>query len=124
MIGRVNLDSGVVEYFQVPVQVVRRTGQKDEVLWEKALPNDMKNAAGFVASEDKRNAGNGWGHVSAASGTVIGGKLYLPTMIGMVYVIDWNAEQLDEKALLAISDLGPATETGSLSSLSFSDGRI
>lgn len=124
MIGRVNLDSGAVEYLQVPVQVVRRAGQKDEVLWEKALPNDMKNFAGFVASEDKRNAGNGWGHVSAASGTVIGWKLYLPTMIGMVYVIDWNAERFDEKALLSISDLGPATETWSLSSLSFSDGRI
>lgn len=124
MIGRVNLDSGAVEYLQVPVQVVRRAGQKDEVLWEKALPNDMKNAAGFVASEDKRNAGNGWGHVSAASGTVIGGKLYLPTMIGMVYVLDWNADRLDENALLSISDLGPATETWSLSSLSFADGRI
>lgn len=124
MIGRVNLDTGAVEYLQVPVQVVRRAGQKDEVLWEKALPNDMKNAAGFIASEDRRNAGNGWGHVSAASGTVVGGKLYLPTMLGMVYVVDWNAERLDERALLSISDLGPATETWSLSSLSFSEGRI
>ncbi len=45
-------------------------------------------------------------------------------MLGLVYVVDWNAERLDEKALLSISDLGPATETWSLSSLSFADGRI
>lgn len=123
-LGRVNLDSGAVEYLQVPVQVVRRAGKPDETLWDTALPNDMKNAGGFVASDDKRNAGNGWGHVSAASGTVIGGKLYLPTMLGMVYVVDWNAERLSEKALLSISDLGPATATWSLASLAFADGRI
>jgi len=124
LIGRVHLDKGTVEYLQVPVQVVRRHGAKDEVIWTQALKNDMKTSNGFVATQDKRNAGNGWGHVSAASGTVIGDKLYFPTMIGMVYVIDWNAKVLDEKALLAIGDLGPATETWSLSSLSYADGRI
>ncbi|MGB0579956.1 MAG: PQQ-binding-like beta-propeller repeat protein [Limisphaerales bacterium] len=124
LIGRVHLDKGTVEYLQVPAQVVRRKGEKDEVLWTQALKNDMKTANGFVATQDKRNAGNGWGHVSAASGTVIGDKLYLPTMIGMVYVIDWDAKLLDENALLSVSDLGPATETWSLSSLSFSDGKI
>lgn len=124
MIGRIHLDTGAVEYLQVPVQVVRRVGQKDEVHWDTALKNDMKNADGFIATSDKRNAGNGWGHVSAASGTVIGDKLYFPTMIGMVYVIDWNAERLDEKALLSISDLGPATETWSLSSLAYANGQL
>jgi len=124
MIGRVNLDTGQVEYLQVPVQVVRRPGQKDEILWDRALQNDMKTADGFLATQDKRNAGNGWGHVSAAPGTVIGDRLYFPTMIGMVYVLRWNAERLDQKALLSISDLGPATETWTLSSLACAGGRI
>ena len=31
---------------------------------------------------------NGWGHVSAASPTVIGDKIYMPTMVGTVYVLD------------------------------------
>ena len=124
MIGRVNLDTGEVEYLQVPVQVVRHKGEKDEVLWDKALKNDMKNADGFVATSDKRNAGNGWGHVSAAPGIVVGDKLYFPTMIGMVYVVDWAAQQLNEKALLSISDLGPATETWSLSALAYANGHI
>ncbi len=50
---------------------------------------------------------SGWGHVSAASPIVVGDYLYMPTMIGMVYVVRWNAPKLDESALEAISDLRP-----------------
>jgi hypothetical protein len=124
LIGRVNIRTGKVEYLQVPAQVVREANKPDEERWHDALRNDMKNAAGFIASQDRRNAGNGWGHVSAASPTVIGDNIYMPTMIGMVYVLRWDAKTLDEKALLSISDLGPATKTWSLSSLSYSNGRI
>ena len=123
-IGRVNVKTGKVEYLQVPVQVVRERGRKDKILWQKALPNDMRNAKGLLATRDKRNAGSGWGHCSAASPTVVGEHLYMPTMIGMVYVLKWNAPVLDEKALVSISDLGPAGKTWSLSSLSYHDGKI
>ena len=118
-IGRVNVKTGKVEYLEVPVQVVQGKAN-----WTKALPNDMRNAKGFLATSDKRNAGSGWGHCSAASPIVVGEHLYMPTMIGMVYVLKWNAPILDEKALVSISDLGPAGKTWSLSSLSFSNGRI
>ena len=118
-IGRVNVKTGKVEYLEVPVQVVQGKAN-----WTKALPNDMRNAKGFLATNDKRNAGSGWGHCSAASPIVVGEHLYLPTMIGIVYVLKWNAPILDEKALVSISDLGPAGKTWSLSSLSFSNGRI
>ena len=84
----------------------------------------MRNAKGFLATRDKRNAGNGWGHCSAASPIVIGDYLYMPTMIGMVYIVKWNSPVLDEKALVSIGDLGPAGKTWSLSSLSYSDGKI
>ena len=124
LIGRVNIQSGKVEYLEVPVQVIRRAGVEDEVRWTQPLANDMKNADGFVATQDKRNAGSGWGHVSAASPIVVGENIYIPTMLGMVYVLKWNAETLDENALVSISDLGPAGETWSLSSLSFSNGRL
>ncbi len=123
-IGRVNVTTGKVEYLEVPVQVVHAKNSEDKTLWQKALPNDMRNAQGFLATQDKRNAGSGWGHCSAASPTVIGEYLYMPTMIGMVYVLKWNAPVLDEKALVSISDLGPAGKTWSLSSLSYSDGLI
>lgn len=124
LIGRVNVRTGRVEYLQVPVQVVREPDKPEQLLWDKARPNDMKNADGFVATQDKRNAGNGWGHVSAASPIVVGDKIYLPTMVGTVYVLKWDAAQLNEESLLSISDLGPAGQTWTLSSLSYSDGKL
>jgi outer membrane protein assembly factor BamB len=124
LLGRVNIQSGKVEYLQVPVQVIRREDAEDEVRWSDPIKNDMKNANGFLATQDRRNAGSGWGHVSAASPIVVGEHIYMPTMLGMVYVLKWNAETLDENALVSISDLGAAGETWSLSSLSFSDGRL
>ncbi|MBN37254.1 MAG: hypothetical protein CMI29_02195 [Opitutae bacterium] len=123
-IGRVNLKSGQVEYLQVPVQVIRKAGRDDEILWEKSLPNDMKNAYGFKATQDKRNAGSGWGHVSSAPPVVVGDLIYFPTMVGMVYVLKWNAPILNENALVSISDLGPAGETWTLSGLACADGRL
>lgn len=123
-IGRVHLKSGKVEYLQVPVQVIRKSGREDEVAWDKCLPNDMKNAYGFKATQDKRNAGSGWGHVSSAPPVVVGDLIYFPTMVGMVYVLKWNAPVLNENALVSISDLGPAGETWTLSGLACTDGRL
>ena len=124
LIGRVQLPTGKVEYLQVPAQIVRKKGQPDEMLWDKSLPNDMKNANGFRATQDKRNAGSGWGHVTAAPPIVVGKYIYWPTMVGTVYVLDWTASRLNEKALISVSDLGPAGETWSLSSLTFAGGRL
>ena len=94
------------------------------MLWDKPLPNDMKNADGFRATQDKRNAGSGWGHVTAAPPIVVGKYIYWPTMAGVVYVVDWTAPRLNEKALISASDLGAAGETWSLSSLTFAGGRL
>lgn len=124
MIGRVNLKNGKVEYLEVPAQVIRQNGKDQELLWGKTVPNDMRNADGFKATKDKRNAGSGWGHVSSVPPIVIGDRIYFPTMVGMVYVLKWNADSLDEGALVSISDLGRAGETWSLSGLAYVDGKI
>ncbi|MDB4353662.1 serine/threonine protein kinase, partial [bacterium] len=55
---------------------------------------------------------------------VVGDFLYMPTMLGVVYVVRWQAERLDESALVAIADLGSLGETWTLSSLSYSDGNL
>jgi outer membrane protein assembly factor BamB len=124
LIGRVNVKTQQVEYLQVPVQVIRHPQQPEQMLWDKALLNDARNSDGFVVCQDKRAMKDGWGHVSAASPLVVGDYLYMPTMIGIVYVLKWNAATLDENALISISDLGPAQQTWSLSSLAASEGRI
>jgi len=123
LLGRVNMNSGDVDYLQVPAQVLRKDSG-DVYLWDKAIPNDCINRDGFIVYQDKRATLDGWGHVSAASPIVIGDFLYMPTMLGTVYVIRWNVRDLNETAIESISDLGPAGETWSLSSLSYHDGRL
>jgi outer membrane protein assembly factor BamB len=124
MIGRVNLKNGKVEYLEVPAQVVRESVEVERKLWGETLPNDMKNGDGFRATMDKRNAGSGWGHVSSAPPIVVGDLIYFPTMVGMVYVIKWNVQNLDEHSLISISDLGKAGETWTLSGLAYADGKL
>ncbi len=137
LLGRVNVVTGKVEYLQVPAQVIRKKQSEESVLtlgqqpetketisWDVAFENDVKNNDGFIVCQDKRAKLSGWGHVSAASPIVVGDLLYMPTMTGMVYVVRWNASELDESALVSISDLGPAGETWTLSSLAYSDGKL
>ncbi len=124
-IGRIHLGTGSVEYLKVPLQIVRHVNRnQDQVLHDKTILNDMRNADGYLATQDKRNAGSGWGHVSAASPTVVGPIMYLPTMVGTVYVLRWNSESLNAESLLSISDLGPAGKTWTLSSIAHSNGRL
>ena len=105
------------------MQVVRDRGN-EKLLWDVALKNEVKNIDGFIVYQDKRATLSGWGHVSAASPIVVGDFLYMPTMVGTVYIVKWNAEKLDEAALVSIGDLGPAGKTWSLSSLSYDNGKL
>jgi outer membrane protein assembly factor BamB len=123
-IGRVHLVSGEVELLQVPIQVVRKHGQPDQTLWHEALPIKQKNSDGFIANAGSKLPGTGWGHISGPNPIAVGNKIYFPTVTGMVYAINGAAEVLDETALLAINDLGPAEETWTLSGLSYANGRL
>lgn len=122
-LGRVNLKSNRVEYLQLPVQVVRGS-DSEQFLWENAPENDVTNNDGFVVASDRRAKLDGWGHVSAASPIVVGDYLYMPTMLGIVYVIRWDAHNLNESSLVSVSDLGTAGQTWTLSSLASADGRL
>ncbi|MDF1826455.1 MAG: PQQ-binding-like beta-propeller repeat protein [Verrucomicrobiales bacterium] len=137
-LGRVNLENGDVEYLELPLQLSRKESAEDSLLWftepsnkkdtrleaQTVTPNDMKNSRGFVVFGDKRSQGSGWGHIASPSPTVAGDHLYLPVMNGTVYVLDWTAETLDESAIVAINDLGPAGRSYTRASLSFADGCI
>ncbi len=179
-LGRVQVETGAVEYLELPLQLSRAPGKPDSYGWfqppknkkepppstvrplsggktrsgsrqdfrespnksklltssatsvmvpkglnEQAIAaNEVKNSRGFVVMGDKRSAGNGWGHIAAPTPSVAGPHLYVPVMNGTVYVIDWNAAKLDELAVIAINDLGPAGESYTRASLSFGKDRI
>lgn len=124
-LGRVNVESGAVEYLELPAQLIASPEKrsKDIRLWDKVdkSRNVPRNASGFAVG-DKGHNGSGWGHISAASPTVVGRYLFLPVVTGTVYVIDTSAEELSPASLVAVNDLGPGGETWTLASLTFSGG--
>ena len=149
-LGRVDVRDGRVEYLQLPVQMrPGPVAEKNELLWgpegmdaevvdqllarkkkrPETLPitewafaeNDMKDSAGHVVMGDQRSRGNGWGHHASQIPTVIGEYLYVPTMSGTVYVVRWDSEVLDGKAISAINDLGPVGRAWNRASLSFAN---
>ena len=144
-LGRVNTDTGKVEYLQLPVSMLRKPNKKDRFIWDesdlKSKPektfnvgtktsywtfktNNMVNSRGFKLLGDARSQGNGWGHFAAPIPTVIGENLYVPIMNGMTYVIDWNAKILDEDAIISINDLGPLGEAWTRSNITYSNGKL
>lgn len=135
-LGRVNVETGDVEYLQLPLQIDARVGKEDEYLYydqskdakplklQTVKPNSMKNSRGFKVFGDQRSQGSGWGHIASSTPTVAGRYLYLPVINGTVFVIDWNVESLDHRAVVDINDLGPAGEAYHRASLSIVDGRL
>ena len=144
-LGRVNVETGKVEYLELPLQLKREEGQDDQFKWYSAkvsdsgdkkkkkaaavnsqyfVPNELKNSRGFTVFGDKRSKGNGWGHIAAAVPSVAGDHLYVPVMSGTVYVIKWNADTLDENAIAAINDLGPVGQSFTRATLTFANGKI
>ena len=125
-LGRVNVETGAVEYLELPAQLMpsRKTRQQDVRLWNKGnRGNRPLNAAGFAVG-DKGHNGTGWGHISAASPTRVGHFLFLPVVTGTVYVIDTRVEQLSPDAFVAVNDLGPGGETWTLASLTYAKRRL
>jgi hypothetical protein len=123
-LGRVNVKTDKVEYLELPVQVLREAGQPDKFVWGQAQPSSTINARGIDAAGDPRSKRDGWYWCFLGSPTAVNGKIYFTTMLGITYVIDGNAKVLNEHALLAVNDLGPAGQTWSLNSISFANGRL
>ena len=129
-LGRIHLESGEVEYLELPLQVLREPGHPEQVLWNAThrksdlapagkksglsltafRHNTVTNSRGFTVMGDDRARQNGWGHTAAPLPTAFGNRLHVPILCGLVFVIQADAEVLDESAVLAINDLGPLGE--------------
>jgi hypothetical protein len=114
-----------VEYLEVPVTVVRKQGAEDELVYGIAQRTSTLNNDGVDIAAEDRSRTDGW-EIPAFWGSpvAINDAIYVTTMIGITYVIDSKAKVLDQRALLAINDLGPNGETWSLNSISCDRGRI
>lgn len=124
-IARINVESGKVEYLEVPVTVLRAAGQSEKKVYGIAVRTRTENSSGIDVAAEDRSRTDGW-EIPAFWGSPVarGDKVYFTTMLGITYVIDSKAKVFDEKALLAVNDLGPSGETWSLNTISYSNGRI
>ncbi|HZK80456.1 MAG TPA: PQQ-binding-like beta-propeller repeat protein [Humisphaera sp.] len=123
-VGRIHLETGKVEYLEVPVAMTRDSGLPDQPIWGKTLASSTVNSRGIDVNGDKRSQGDGWWWGYLGSPTAVGGKIFFTTMLGTTYVIDGHAKTLDESAMLAVNDLGVPGKTWSLNSISYAGGRI
>lgn len=123
-LGRVNIDTGKVEYLELPVQVHRNSIGSNDYVWHTPQPSSTVNSRGIDVAGDPRSRRDGWYWCFLGSPTSINDKIYITTMLGITYVIDGKAKVLDAKALLSVNDLGEAGKTWSLNSISYADGRI
>ena len=120
--GRVDPATKTVEYLEVPTDVER--GTPDKFRWRTPLAARAMNSHGVEVTGDERSRWSGWDWVFNGSPTRVNERLYFTLASGLVYVIDANASQFDAAALLALNDIGPAGQTWSANSLSYSAGRI
>ena len=86
-------------------------------------PNAILNNNGFKVVGDKRSHYSGWGHHSTALPTVAGDYMYFPSMSGLVYIVKWNADRFDYKALISISDNGKLGDSWTRSGIAIANGR-
>lgn len=82
------------------------------------------NSKGQLHSNDTRVLGDGFQRSFLGSPVMINNYIYFTNAIGMVYVIDANAERFDESALVSVNDLGEKGKTWTVNTLSFANGHI
>lgn len=118
--ARVDLESGAVEYLEVP------SGQDERGanVWRTPQAALALNSRGVEVTGDDRSHWDGWDWVFNGSPTRVNERLYFTLASGLVYQLDTSEEVFGDCAFLGLGDLGPAGATWSANSLSYADGQL
>ncbi|MWW23355.1 serine/threonine protein kinase related protein [Algibacter lectus] len=119
-IARHNMVTGKNEHLELP----HEKNADGSFIWKTPQTNDGFNAKGQLHSNDARVLGDGFQRSFLGSPVMINNYIYFTNAIGMVYVIDANAERFDERALVSVNDLGEKGKTWTVNTLSFANGHI
>ena len=124
-IARVNVKTGKVEYLEVPVTVIRKPGEPERRIFGVEVRTSTLNSKGQDVAAEDRSRTDGW-EIPAFWGSpiAVNDNVYFTTMPGIAYVVNSKATVLDERALVAINDLGLPSETWTLNTPSYANGRI
>ncbi|MDO7136144.1 hypothetical protein [Algibacter lectus] len=119
-IARHNMVTGKNEHLELP----HEKNADGSFIWKTPQTNDGLNAKGQLHSNDTRVLGDGFQRSFLGSPVMINNYIYFTNAVGMVYVIDANAERFDESALVSVNDLGEKGKTWTVNTLSFANGHI
>lgn len=119
-IARHNVKTGRNEHLEVPREIAE-DGQK---IWKTVQKNDGLNSQGQMHSSDNRTRGDGFQKCFLGSPTMVNNYIFFTNALGIVYVIDANAEKFDQSALVSVNDLGKKGETWSVNSLTYANGKL
>ncbi len=119
-IARHNVVTGKNEHLQLPYEI----NIDGSFIWNTPQTNDGLNSKGQLHSRDRRVLGDGFQRSFLGSPVMINDYIYFTNALGIVYVIDANAEIFDETALVSVNDLGKKGETWTVNTLSFANGHI
>ena len=122
--GRINPDSGLVEYLEVPTDRILGEDGTPVFLWREPRAAKAVNSRGVEVTGDDRSRWGGWDWVFNGTPTRVNGRVYFTLASGVVYVLDGFAAHFDARALLAVNDLGEAGATWTANSMSYAGGRL
>ncbi len=122
-IARINVETETVEYLQLPFPVLAVEGETFKNT-EVFYPEMTLNSRGVDVAEDRRSGRSGWWWCFNGNTIAVNQYLYFTFMCGKVQVIDGQAKNFDETALVALNDLGAFGKTWTASTPSYSKGRL
>ncbi|MGJ8654566.1 MAG: PQQ-binding-like beta-propeller repeat protein [Opitutaceae bacterium] len=118
--ARVNLETELVEYLEVPVHI----DDNGTYMWQEELKTTAENSRGLSPTPDKRSQRDGWYWCFNGNPIQVNDTLYFTTMIGNCYTFDTSAEAFDKSAFIALNPLGVRGESWSLNTPSFANGKL
>lgn len=122
-LARINVETDVVEYLELPFPTPEVEGEKPSNNGT-LYPLMTNNSRGIDVAGDKRSKRSGWWWCFNGNPIAINQYLYFTFMCGKVQVIDTSAQTFDETALVSLNDLGKFGETWSVNTPSFSNGKL
>jgi hypothetical protein len=117
--ARVNLRTEKVEYFEVPVHV----DDRGKPWWKEERETTAPNSRGLDTAGDKRSKRDGWYWCFNGNPIRVNNTLFFTTMIGNCYTFRVVDGAFDENAFIAVNPLGIRSESWSLNTLTFANGK-
>jgi outer membrane protein assembly factor BamB len=114
--GRVHLASGRVEYLELPTA--------PGGVYKKPVAASTVNSQSRDIAQDPRSKRDGWHWVFIGSPIAVDGKIYYTIQNGVTYVLNGKTKPMDERAILAVNDLGPLGQTWSLNTPTAVNGKL